>query len=758
MLTVSDTGVTISFLQVATQEPTSGVIHMLDRIECSAVRRVLVCLGSLASAPVWSATSAQPTEAPSPQAALTEVIVTATKRSESVQDVPLSITVLDGEALERAGMVDFKDYAVHVPNLAFSYLDFFGPTAQSIAIRGVEGANTTGMYLDETPLPENLDPRAIDLARIEVLRGPQGTLYGAESMGGTVRLITRQPSTSGFEASVHDALSYTDHGGVNDALDGMLNLPLSQTAALRFVAFADRISGVYDRLPSSAAPVQFAARDHLDSSRHQGGSVAGLFNFDDNQLTVTPRFIFERSAADGKPYADITPGNFKQYRLFDIAEPSRDDWNLGTLTLRWRTPAGDITSATSYFSRSGFANEDFSEAADLTFGLPQTPALIIDQLHFTATSEELRFASSFRGPFQLTSGLFYQDSIQHFATPDTPFGPIDNVFSQATRTEITESALFTEATYELTPQLRLLAGARAFDNKVRYVATLAGAATNPGTFSGEQTGKGVNPKYSLEYSVNPDVKVYTTAAKGFRVGGINAYPDAVCAGDLEALHLNASDTKEYNSDTLWSYEIGVKSDFFAHKLRLNTAAYHIDWSGLQQLLQLPSCGFNLTVNSGKARSDGAEIELDALASPGLNLSFGAGYENARIVDSGLVTAIPTGARVQQIPRFNLTANVDYETQILGHEFFAHADLAYISSSISTNNSLATPLIRGAYALTNARIGQHIGKVDVALFVDNLFNRMANLGDPQPEGIALPGRPRLATNRPLTAGLDIRIKF
>jgi outer membrane receptor protein involved in Fe transport len=685
------------------------------------------------------------------------VVVTATKREESLQNVPISVTVLTGQALEQAGMTDFKEYAVHVPNLSFGYTDYFGPTAQSIAIRGVQGPNTTGMYIDDTPLPENLDARAIDLARIEVLRGPQGTLYGADSMGGAVRLITRQPDPSAIGGGVHDVLSYTDGGGVNDLFDGTLNVPLTRSAAIRIVGYIDSVSGVLNKRPLPEAPVQFPEQRGVDTSQHRGGSITGLFKLGNDSVTLTPRFILGQTHADGLPYADTSPANFSQYRLFLIREPIDDDWNLGSFTARWNTPVGDVTSATSYFSRYASDLQDFSEAADLYLGAAEpTSATQLDILHQTSTSEELRFTSAFSGPFQVTAGFFYEYAIKRLDTPPIVFGATPNIFAQALRDATSEYALFGEASYAITPRLKVIAGARAYRNGDDFSTTNSGTLAYNGTLAGKQNANGTSPKYSVEYAFTDQIKAYATAAKGFRLGGVNAFPPDLCAQDLADLHLTLQQAQQFNSDSLWSYELGVKSTLADHRVVLNAAAYHIDWSNLQQNLQFPTCGYTLTVNSGRARSNGGEVELDALITSGLNFTFGAGYEDAVITESS--SPIPAGTPVQQVPRWNVTSAAQYDATIWHQDLFARMDFAYVGSSISTNNSVSPPYERGAYSLLNLRIGRHFGTLDVAALCDNIANRIGNLGDVQPLALPYPGRPQLAVTRPRTAGLDFRYTF
>ena len=211
-------------------------------------------------------------------------------------------------------------------------------------------------------------------------------------------------------------------------------------------------------------------------------------NLFDNAVSITPRFIFGRTHEDGLPYADTNPDNFDQYRLFLIREPVNDNWNLGTLTVRWRNPIGEITSATSYFWRNSPDLQDFSEAADLVLGVAEpTPAVQQDYEHQTETIEELRFTSAFSGPFQITGGVFLQDSIWELDTPPIVFGSTPNIFGQALREETSEYALYAEGTYNLTSGLQVLAGARAYRTGEDSTDTSSGTLGTTGHWPGSNT-------------------------------------------------------------------------------------------------------------------------------------------------------------------------------------------------------------------------------------------------------------------------------
>ncbi len=257
--------------------------------------------------------------------ALNEITVTAQKRSENILDVPMSITAISAQTIQQAGIVDFMDYALKVPNLTFGYADGQGiVNSRSIAIRGVQGLSTTGFYLNDVPLPDGVNPMTVDLARIEVLRGPQGTLYGARSMGGTVRLITDAPDPSGFSGTVHQSVSALHDGAVGTVpgyqTDASVNFNLGSTAAIRVTGFTLSDPGWLERrFPNAGNPGSYSTVSPVATKNESGATVALLWNATDN-LTFKPTLMYQNSRTNGMPLGDYTPGNEIQQRLFNVPE------------------------------------------------------------------------------------------------------------------------------------------------------------------------------------------------------------------------------------------------------------------------------------------------------------------------------------------------------------------------------------------------------------------------------------------------------
>jgi len=402
------------------------------------------------------------TEATSQSGGLEEVIVTAQKRAENEQTVPMSITTFSATALQQKAITEFFDYATKVPNLAFAPTGDGVGTARTISIRGITGIagdGTTGFYIDDVPLPDSIDPRVLDIDHIEVLRGPQGTLYGARSMGGTVRLITQTPDLSKFSAAVHGGVSDTDRTDrPNYTADAVVNLPLIQDEmALRLTGFYDYQAGYFKRSwctdPATAGvtcfPLSTTGRttvSNITAIDTYGGSASLTIKAGDS-VTIIPRVMLQRADYNGLPLGDFnsTPGNgigfpapspppqisvplpspldttdFTQARFFNVPEGGSDWWDLYSLTLRWKTGPGELVSSTAYFDRRVDETEDESEFvwAAITSSACANPAPycnppgagpIQEIKDYQRFVEEVRFASTLSGPLQFVLGAFYSD-------------------------------------------------------------------------------------------------------------------------------------------------------------------------------------------------------------------------------------------------------------------------------------------------------------------------------------------------------------
>ncbi len=705
---------------------------------------------------------------------LEEVVVTASKRAESLQDAPLSITAMSSQQLDEMGVNDFIDYAVRIPNLGFSFESDGRFDSRKIGIRGVFGAasssigGTTGFYIDDTPVPETMNPLVIDVERVEVLRGPQGSLYGARSMGGTVRMISKQAHFEGFEGTVRGGVSSVTDGDLNWTTDIALNVPVSDTVAMRVQAYTGGNSGIYDRV---SEPEGSFSKDDVDDEEFMGYQVSAVWKATD-KLTISPRFMYQEQEADGLPYADFEPDNTLQRRAFNIDEPGSDEWYLASLTTTYDADYGTYTTSLAVFDRSIEESEDSSEWVADTFETPLLPAPIEQTVDFKAKVIESRFTSDFDGAIQMTLGVFYQDTEQNLIYPpwivdgldDAADGTLgtDNIYSQDQDFDTEEIAAFGEISYDINEWLTATIGGRWSDTEVFSSDATDGIAVGGPTFtSGSQQESKFLPKFLLDAVINDNVNVYGTVSQGFRIGGVNSpVPEAFCADDLDELGISGSDDiLSYDSDEVTNYEIGVKSTLADNRVTLNVSGFFVEWTDIQQK-NLLACGFQLTTNAGKAENKGLEIEFAAAPTDQFSMNLGIGYTDAKIVDAGnTASGISEGDRVQGVPEWNATLSGQYTFPINDLlEGVVRADYAYYGDSYSANNEPTEPRLRDDWDSLNLRLGVTSDRWDATLYVNNVTDERANLADNRSIAVEMPGRPRIVTNRPRTVGIEARYSF
>jgi outer membrane receptor protein involved in Fe transport len=732
---------------------------------------------------------------------LTEITVTATRRAENIQDVPMSITVLDAAQLEARNVKTFIDYAASVPNLGFGYTGNGFSNSRTISIRGIAGNDTTGFYLDDTPLPESLNPQIVDIDRIEVLRGPQGTLYGARSEGGTVRLITQQPNDT-FSARTHVGVSDTwNTVRPNYVVDGAVNLPLiPDRLSLRIVGLYDSEAGFFRRqFPSTPLGTDYQTVNNVAANVTSGGSVALRWKVTDD-FTVTPRLLYQQTTYNGFPYSDHTtyevpppavsptnlnldPNNFMQTRLYNIPEGGSDRWWLSSLTLNYHTGFGDFISSSSYLNRKLVDHEDASDAGYQFLGAPfaWNVSGITTLYEFV---QEVRFVSNFSGPIQLVSGVYYKrTSGTPFYQPPvivtglneylggTPQNPVpgtnplspDELIADRLDTQTSEPALYGEVTYQVTKPLKLTAGARLYRNKATSSDYQEGFASGGPTVIDPPVTliqSGVNPKVEVDYQVTPDKMVYTLASKGFRPGGVSAaIPSAFgCPEALAALGLTPEQVRAYKSDSVWNYEVGAKTSWLDQTLTANVAAYYIDWKNLQQSVRI-ECGSSFTGNAGAANSKGFELEMHARPFAALELNSGIGYTHATITSAGATSPQQPGSPVYQVPDWTANAGATYTHPLTpGVELVNTLNYSYVGESKSGNNNPYAPRIRAPYSLLDLRIAVAFQRYQLAFVGKNLTNEHANLSDNASVASEVVGRPRIVVNQPRTLGLEFVAKF
>ena len=700
---------------------------------------------------------------------LEEIIVTATRREADVQSVPLSVHVITEEALARLGATGFADYALTVPGMSFTDGGTGGekPTFRGISTNTWFDLNSaTAIYLDEVPMtnaggpigpPFNPDPVLVDVDRVEVLRGPQGTLFGASAMGGAIRIITNAPNVSETEAFVDATVTSTTDGELGYGLHGMFNLPLNDgRAGVRAVAYQRDLGGYIDNVGNGQSNV-----NNRDIS---GLRLSGTVLLSDS-ASLTGRIVYQDWESDGFDHEEMVEGPRKQSRL---EEPRKDEWINYNLVLDVDLGWGSLLSSTSFLDRTVDVQADLSALLNLFFGI-SNPMWVVNKEEVSEFVQEVRLVSSGDSRFSWLAGIFYQDQdqdiSQDFPSPGfdaltgglaSMFGPPDILFVGRSNFTLEQIALYGDLSYRFTDSLEFTTGARWFNIDRDFTSDSTGLFFVMGQVSdsGSASESGVTPKFSLSYAANENLMIYGTAAEGFRPGGVNPLQGSTepeCVADLVALGLTEFPSS-YDSDSLWSYELGAKARWLDGRVQLNTAVYHIDWSDMQTA-RLLDCGVGLIQNAGAVDSDGVEIELVSSPVDSIDMILAASYNNAELSEDVPNLGGTEGDRVPGVPRFTASFGMSYYFSAFGgHEAFINGEYRYVSNSFSDFDRTIRRE-HPSYNLANIRIGLAIEKWSAAFFINNIFDEVGILFTQD----NILGQGVVAT-RPRTIGISTTWKF
>ncbi|HVK79454.1 MAG TPA: TonB-dependent receptor [Verrucomicrobiae bacterium] len=714
---------------------------------------------------------------------LDDIIITGTKREENLQDVPISVQALGQERLEQLGIGDFADYAQHLPTL--SYSPTYGPGYNRPFMRGVasgENGNhsasmpSVGTYLDEQPITTitgNLDLHLYDVARIEVLAGPQGTLYGASSQSGTVRIITNRPDSSGFSASYDAELNTMPEGDWGQSVEGYVNIPLGNRAAVRIVAWEEQQGGYIDNVagtrlyPTSGdiADNSDIAEDDYNTVDTIGGRISLGIDLNES-WTITPQIMGQRQESNGIFAQQRSQGDLEVMHWFP--EWNEDSWVQGALTVEGQISNFDITFAASRLERDVDSNQDYADYGyfyDTYLGSgayftdnafdPINPAQQVEgRDRYNRDTYELRVASPAENPLRFILGAFYQHSehrihqryvIEGFNDAHEVTGWADTIWlTEQLRTD-EETALFGEVAYDFTPNLTATFGMRAFqtENSLRgyfgFNDDFAAFYGLPSDYEGEQTcigapSVGNEPctnldkstdesgelyRANLTYRIDDDRMIYATYSEGFRPGGIN----------------RRGTQPPYTSDYLINYEAGWKTDWAAGRLRWNGAVFFEEWQDFQFSF-LGANGLTEIQNAGDAEIRGVETDLSWAPTDGLFITAAATYIDSELTSADIEgTAIGTALPVT--PDWKLDFTARYEFPLGQWQAFVQGNTSYVGDrsidirTIPENPGDPTPagLIGNlpSYWLTDLSVGIEAENYTLSFFVDNVFDERAITG-------------------------------
>ncbi|MBV8158037.1 MAG: TonB-dependent receptor [Dyella sp.] len=724
------------------------------------------------------------------------ITVTATKHATAIDKTPIAISAVPAEVLADSGTQDIKDLVKMVPGVSVQEA---GAGQTRVSIRGIYAAGepTTGIYQDETPIAGSVgttndagghqpDLNLFDIDRVEVLRGPQGTLYGASSMGGAIRLITNKPELDQTDGSVEAGYAVTKGGGPSWLTNAMFNLPLIQDQlALRVVADKQVTGGYIDNVVLD--------RKHVGESREGGGRVMLRYQ-PTEKVTLDASFSDHITNAEPNfwtPYperwslASVYPVDLPSKYGSEIATlvPYRDHTKISNVTLNWDMDWATLTAITSYFDRANFYNQDstplFQYAKHLLDALGLGHVYNADQyipsyLYYpgetTNWSNELRLTSKSNDTLDWTAGLYEEQrksrlfSEYTYADPATggPLSPSQIFFRRHISDDLEQKAAYGEATWHVTPDLNITGGLRYYHyskditgyTDLNFNFPLIGGTTMPpATVSAGESGW--LKKLNISYDLAPNVMVYGLAADGMRPGGAN---------QLINLPVNLT---TYKADSLWNYELGIKSNWFDRKLYITADVYQINWHNMQVSAITLDGTSEFITNAGAARMRGFEWEMLYRPVRGLDITANFNYIDAVLTQDQVSNTYEeqgvlgrAGDRVPNTPKFTGAIAADYRWPLGDHlGGMARLDANYVGTSYSTfrpNDPTRTSM--GNYTMVDGRIGLEDdgGRWGAYLYVKNMFNKLAFVSTglqtyyaPFGEAYTIP---------PRTIGIDVKYNF
>ena len=786
------------------------------------VVRAFLLTGSAAVALTAPPAAAQDVEEADEESSV--IIVTATKREQSLQDVPFSINAQTQEDIQKSGAVTLEDLSRNVAGLSVQNL---GPGQSQVSVRGVSAGQVVrdqpgvkeqvGVYLDESVISLSLftpDLDLFDLNRVETLRGPQGTLFGSGSVGGTIRYITNQPMIGVFEGLVEGNVNLVDGDDLGYHAKGMINLPIGDRTAVRAVGYFTEYGGFVDAIGP-------AGGENINGGQRYGGRIALAFEAAPD-VTITPRVVYQKVEADGfnrqdiynlyaNPFTTTRPAvtfdEREQYLL--LREAFVDETLIADLVIDATWDGINATSVTSFTNRDILVSRDasaLSGSVSVDLGFPEEGVLLPSNLRDTTDlksfTQEIRLASDYESPFQWVAGAFYSDTSRFYrqrlptpgydAVTDATLGagtsaavangfPGDSPYNADLPYDIKQFALFGEGTYSITDAFDVTVGTRYYDftEERRFVS--GGLFANGDNRRDKTRSDGFSPRVLLSYDVSDNLTVNAQASKGFRLGGVNDPLNITLCSPSDAELFGAF--QDYDDETLWNYEVGAKAQgrgFYA-----NVAGFYTDIKNLQVTLDAGSCSSRIVFNVPESHTMGVEAEVGFNPVDGVDLAFSGSLIEAEF-DSTLppplteATGIREGNRLPSVPEFQFSASGSYEWPVGDAASaylaasFSHIGSRYTQPADQENNprtfvhglpfggapadaATTVDLELPSYQLLNLSAGVDFDSgLSLVAYVNNVFDENALLSFDRERG----GRARLAytVGTPRTFGVTVRQSF
>lgn len=774
------------------KEPTRNLGEIMRRAQKQVTRSIFFILfsGVTGASPLWAASADADAKASGSTLQLQEVVVTAQRRSQNIYKVPISMAAYTQSELDRRNITSVNAIAAQTPGI--NYRDF-GATS-FIAIRGVSqdaggsvagiGPNTVAVYINNVPIQTRYETAAVsggnplvfDISRVEVLRGPQGTLFGTSAEGGAIRLITNTPSLTQYSGYAVGGFSDVLGGGGSGAQFGIAyGGPIEKgTLGFRVSAWDERMPGYVDNRSAivggvnqrnvnsgTADVLQGAMLWHASSmfSAEFGIYYQGL---DRNSIGLFQPPTTANTIGAGNPSA----GDFVSTRA--LLQPSKDEMTVPSLTLNFNFGWSELKVLTSYMNRYSPRSYDYTAVLPPAFGFGIPTSLDFAEPTVVGTrqnnfTEEVRLQSPSRGQkFNWIVGAYYANLRQHdwetVSAPGFPAEVLQNtgktmqqflglneglvsgdgatnltyISDQLMRDE--DRAVYAHVQYDFSKYFAVLAGVRhEIDGERLYTVSDGPIAGGPSSAYSPSRTSATVPQVGINWTPNAHNLVYFSAGEGFRPGGGNVpvtLNSAGCQGELARLGKPTG----YNGDTLWSYEVGDKSQTLGGRLLIAGSIYHINWNNIISAVQLPLCGTHIAYNLGNAQSDGFDVALHMLASANWRLGLSIGYTNARYTTTTQIfgqVVSKAGNAISDIAPWNVIADVEYQHPLTENMNW----YSYVQDQYNSRNNRLTPaedpavgaydpgVVRNpAYNLMLARIGLRFASgLDAAFYVNNLLN-------------------------------------
>ena len=734
-----------------------------DRLILAALA-VLLC-----STPIWAQEPPATDEAKNKELEVSEeVTVTARKGdAESISEVPFSVAAPTEQELRDRGATNLEDISANVAGFSVQNL---GPGQSQVAMRGVSAGQIVrdqpgvkeqvGVYLDESVISLSLftpDIDLFDMSRVEVLRGPQGTLFGSGSLSGTVRYITNQPRLGVSESVGEFSLSTIEDGDFGGSAKVAINAPLGERSAMRATAYYNAVGGFVD-----AVQPDLSTNEDVNDGERYGLRLA--LRFEPNErLTVTPRLIAQKVDLNGwnredafnilgNPFTTTRPKvNLDEREQFtQIEEPFTDEFLLADLTVEYELENGNtLTSITSYTDRDVLVVRDATAlTASITggsIGLPPAVYNIDAPLNDATTAEmltqELRLSGN-AGKTRWVGGIFYSTMERNYdqgllvdgftrisGIPSKGLAaPLDVLFYSDLNYEFDQLAIFGELSYQVNDRLELTGGLRYYDFSEDRTQIFDGifGNDNNGTAlvftAGETSADGFAPRFIASYDATEHTKLNLQVSKGFRLGGINDPLNVPLCTPDDLVTFGGRDS--WKDEELWNYEIGTKTEFASGRGSFNIAAFYMDISDLQATVTAGSCSSRVVFNVPKALSQGLEFELAYQPTDHFDFAISGSYTDSELKStltstnaagvSSVVGGIEDGNRLPTVPKFQIAAAFNYRWEIntnwygyvngtyqhVGSRFTQIGDQAPGFGVVNINsfgaNSLGGPLTQGTF--------------------------------------------------------------